>query len=261
MSEILKTEFNTETEVEEPRSLEEIKKDLESYGLSGLEGRMEHGLDPAAMLAISEVRTVIKEIADKNQIDLDKLDDLTKEMHQGGIWKNAELFSDDNNSEAKVWLALAYETEEKNSETEVLDEAGFRADLKRITEKVKEFNQDYQKLLTAAEEEIKQAQGQYEKIDGVAFQEGEYPFLNMSIGGEKAGVWKDGELYFVAADKLDYDLLKKQGYQTEEREDRGRKVTFWMKDGQDVIKQLYDGFAIVLNADQKLALDLAKTGQ
>jgi hypothetical protein len=83
----------------------------------------------------------------------------------------------------------------------------------------------------------------------------------MAIAGETAGVWQDGELLFVAADALDFDGLSSKGFMKTAREDRGRIVTFWQKDGQDAVKQLGPGFGIVFGDDRKLAIEIARTGK
>ena len=83
-------------------------------------------------------------------------------------------------------------------------------------------------------------------------------FLHMAIAGEKYGVCKAGELYFVGADKLDYSILEKEGLVSVEKEDRGQITTFYQKDGKDVVKIKNPGYAIVFG-DEELALKLAKS--
>jgi hypothetical protein len=248
-------------EGEKQARLMAAKQELESYGLKGLEGRMQHGLDPAAMLAVKETRSVAEQIADKTGADLENLDELTKELHVGGVWKHAPDLGAAEKPEAVMWLALAQECVERNDAAELLNDDGFIEDLNRVVTGLKAFEADPELMKSVAEAKVAAAAEKFDKIDGVAYAEGEYPFLDMAVAGETAGVWKDGELYFVAADQLDFDSLAGDGLASEVKEDRGREATFWTKDGQDVVKQLYPGFGIVLNGDRDLALELARRSQ
>lgn len=248
-------------EQEKQARLTRLKNDLLGYGLDGLEGRMQHGLDPAAMCALSETRQGIETVVQQVGGDMADVDAFIKDMHVGGIWRHAKELGDAQDIAALVWLALAHETEEKNEEGELLDDDGFLADVDRIRRVLKTFQEDPEALRAAAQREIDEAQEGFEVVDGVAFAEGEYPFLKMAIGGHTSGVWKDGELLFVAADKLDYSILEGMGYTATSREDRGRQATFWQKDGEDVVKEIYPGFGLVLNGDRDVAFDLARTAQ
>jgi len=248
-------------EREKQARLMEHKKQLQDYGLRGLEGRMQNGLDPAAMLAVKEVRTKVEEIANLLGGDVNKLDELTKELHVGGVWKNAERLSKAEDPEAVAWLVLASETQERNAAEELLDDDGYLQDVARITAELAELSQDLDEVKERAKAEVERRSGMYEKIDGVAYSEKGYPYLDMAIAGEESGVWKDGELYFIGADTIDFDSLESEGYEKIVKEDRGREATFFVKDGVDAVKQLYPGFGIVLNGDRNLAFELARTAQ
>src|SRR3989344_1416614 len=84
-------------------------------------------------------------------------------------------------------------------------------------------------------------------------------FLAMAVNGHKAGIVKDkAGLLFVGANELNYESL---GLRAEVKEDRGRQVTFYVdEEGNDVVKKLYPGFAIVLNGDLEVAKKLARSG-
>jgi len=252
------------SDVENPEAgrqarLGEHKQQLGDYGLRGLEGRMQHGLDPAAMLAVHEVRAKVEALAAALGGDMARLDALTKELHVGGVWKNAQRLAEASEPEVMVWHVLGGVCHEKNAAQDQLDDSGYLADVERVKAVLTDMSADLDRVKAVIAEHVQNARNKFEIVDGVAYAEGEFPFLNMAIGGERSGVWKDGELYFVGADAVDFESLAGQGYTKEEREDRGRKVTFWTKDGQDAVKQLYPGFGIVLNGDKNLALELAKT--
>lgn len=241
--------------------LQRYKVELDGYGLGGLVGRMKSGLDPAAMMALSEVRSRVENVAKLVGADMGKLDELTKRLHVGAVWTEAPRLAEAKDPEAKAWHVLAALCVERNVQGEELDDAGFLADVERVLAGLEATAADPDKARVSVDSNVSNAHDAFEMVDGVAFARGTYPFLKMAIAGETAGVWDDSGLLFVASDKLDFDGLEKKGFMRTQREDRGRMVTFWQKDGQDVVKQLGPGFGIVLGGDQKLALDIARTGQ
>lgn len=253
------TDINKEQEIQ--TKLAQYKSELQEYGLRGLEGRMQHGLDPAAMMALSEVRSCVEKVATAVKADMAKLDELTKALHVGAVWKEAPRLAEAKDPEAVAWHVLAALCVERNVEGEELDDAGFLADVERVVAGLEATASDQEKVRAAVEANTSGARDAFQMVDGVAFAQGEYPFLKMAIAGETSGVWKDGDLLFVASDALDFDGLANKGFTRTEREDRGRMVTFWQKDGVDVVKQLGPGFGIVFGGDQTLALEIAKSGQ
>ena len=111
----------------------------------------------------------------------------------------------------------------------------------------------------AVEHIVRGAKERFIKKDGVPFSE-EDAFIYMAIAGEKYGVCKAGDLYFVGANELDYSVLEEDGLAVIEREDRESISTFFQKDGKDVVKKLYLGLAIVFG-DEQLAIKLARSAE
>lgn len=247
--------------METQAKLAQYKSELQGYGLRGLEGRMQHGLDPAAMMALSEVRSRVEKVAKSVGADMAKLDGLTRDLHVGAVWKEAPRLAEAKDPEAVAWHVLAALCVERNTKGEELDDAGFLADIERVVAGLDAAAGDPEKVRAAVEANTSGARESFQMVDGVAFAEGEYPFLKMAIAGETSGVWKDGDLLFVGSDALDFDGLANKGFVRTEREDRGRMATFWQKDGTEAVKQLGPGFGIVFGGDQALALEIAKTGQ
>ncbi len=257
-------------EMEKVAHLESLKGELQAYErahkLRGLEGRMKAGLDPAAMLALGEVRSRAQKVAEAVGADMTKLDDLTARLHVGAVWTEAGRLATAEDPEAKAWHVLAQSCLERNTSMAELDGDGFLADIARVVGELEAAAADPNKITEAIRENTGDARSAFTMEDGVAYAEGEYPYLKMAIAGETSGVWfqpdpeKGEDLYFVASTELDFDGLANKGYEKTQREDRGRMVTFWQKDGQDVVKQLSPGFGIVLNKDRQLAVEIARTG-
>lgn len=247
-------------EQEKQGRLAQHKQELQAYGLRGLEGRMQHGLDPAAMMAVSEVRSKVEEVAKLVGADMTSVDALTKKLHVGGVWDEAKRLAAATDSDVVLWHTLGSLCHERNAAEDQLNDDGYLADVERVVASLEQLSTDMDKVTQAVRENVDNAKEKFQLVDGVAYAEGSSPFLSMAIAGETAGVSQDGVL-FVGAEKVEFDALANQGYEKEEREDRGRMVTFWKKDGVDVVKVLYPGFGIVLNGDQKLALDLARSAQ
>lgn len=238
--------------------LEAHKLELQNYGLRGLEGRLQRGLDPAGMLAVKETRSLMEEIARKTGTDLEKTDEVTKELHTGAVWTRADDLTQADKLEIRMWMLLADECHEVNDHD--LNPGEYSQDVDRIQRELSAAVEDPDKAIEQAVRHIiNSAQKKFVLKDGVPFSE-EDAFLHMAIAGRKYGVCKAGELYFVGAEQLDYSLLETEGLTSSEREDRGRMVTFFQKEGKDVAKKLYPGLAIVFG-DEELALKLARSAE
>lgn len=232
--------------------------ELKNFGLPGLEGRIQRGLDPAGMLAVKETRKIIESILSKAGIDIKVVEVLTRELHVGAIWRRADELARAEKPEVRAWFLLADECHEVNDKDLTPEE--YLQDTRRIIEKLKQADEDPQKAIAEAVGNIvTTARDKFVKKEGVSFSEKD-AFLHMAIAGEKYGVCKAGELYLVGADKLDYSILDQKGLIAIEKEDRGQMVTFYQKDGVDVVKIKNPGYAIVFG-DEELALELAKSAQ
>ena len=208
------------------------------------------------MLAVKETRKIIESILSEAGIDIDAVEALTRELHMGAIWKRADDLAKAKKPEVKAWLLLANECQEVNDGDLTPEE--YLKDFDRIKNNLKLSEENPKSALDKAVENIvTTAADKFIKKDGVPFSQ-EDAFLHMAIAGEKYGVCKAGELYFVGADKLDYSILEKEGLVSVEKEDRGQITTFYQKDGKDVVKIKNPGYAIVFG-DEELALKLAKS--
>lgn len=238
--------------------LETHQRELQSYGLRGLEDRMQRGLDPAGMLAVQETRKIAEDFIAKIGTTPEQVDELTKSLHVGAIWDNAEDLKKAEKPEIKAWMVLANACHEVN-DTELSPDA-YLADVDRIKGELQQAEMDPEAgVAKAVENIVNAAKEKFTYKDGVPFTEQD-AFLHMAIAGEKYGVSKQGDLYFVGAKQLDYTMLDRLGLTTIQKEERGRTFTVYQRDGKDVAKQLYPGFALVFG-DEALALKLAKTAE
>jgi len=112
---------------------------------------------------------------------------------------------------------------------------------------------------------INRAQTQYQLDGDVPVSSTPEGFLAMAVTGHCSGIVVDtaNNLLFVGADKLDFQTVAKQHTLSRtSQEDRGRVATFYTDaEGNRHIKELYEGFGIVLDGDPKLAKALARTAQ
>ena len=84
----------------------------------------------------------------------------------------------------------------------------------------------------------------------------------MAIAGKTFGICHDGEVFLVGADKLDFSILKGEGWTSIMREERGRTVEVFQRDGVDVVKRRYPGLAIVIGeVNRDLAFKIARTAE
>ena len=247
---------NHSTQEQEAKQIEAHGEQLRAYGLRGLEGRIVRGLDPAGMLAVKEVRQIVEKIASSAGVSMDAVDTLTKELHVGAIWSRAQDLGEGERPEVQLWMLLVRACHEVSDHD--LDAKSYLADVERIkNELTAAFVGGEGVLLEATKSIHADAAIKFVLKDDVPFSESD-AFLHMAIMGHGFGVCKSGELYFAGANELDYDSLTQEGLIPVEREDRGRLVTFYQRDGVDVVKKLYPGLAIILNGDEMLALRLAK---
>ncbi|MDP1689084.1 MAG: hypothetical protein Q8L47_03055 [bacterium] len=231
-------------------------EELRAYGLPGLEGRLDRGLDHTGMLAVQETRKEIQEIAQKLNVDIENIEVFTKALHVGDIWKNADELAMPKKTEVKVWMLLADLCHEVNGRD--LSKSEYLEDSARIKQGLLQAKENPEALLEAAVQKItKEAHSKFDLKEEVPFSEDD-AFLYMAIAGEKYGVCKAGNLYFAGANELDFSVLDKEGLTKIEKEDRGRISTFFQKQGRDAVKKLYPGLAIVFD-NEELALRLAKS--
>ncbi len=234
------------------------KIELQNYGLPGLEGRIQQGLDPAGMLAVKETRQIIERILDKVGIDMEKIEVLTRELHVGAIWDKSYDLALAEKPEVKVWLLLADKCHEVNDRELTFEE--YSKDANRIIEELKEAEKDPEYFFEVSRQNIvENARLKFTKKDGVPFSN-EDAFLHMSIAGEKYGVCASGDIYRVGANRLDYSILEREGLVSVQKEERGEICIFFQKDGRDVVKIKNPGYAIVFG-NEELALRLAKTAE
>lgn len=251
------------------RTPEEVVKkhraELSASGIRGLVGRVERGLDPSGMLAVSDTREVIEPVMTEAGIDMAKLKEFTTDLHLGGMWRNAEKLGQATDPEVKGWFLMADKsTDGQGKDGRDLTQEEYVAD---AAEKVKFF----QDALGRAEDAIQAAinnrkelaESSFKIEDGVPVADTD-AFLDMAIKGETGGVVVAGDLLFVGSNELDYDAVaQKHSLKKEDRFDERRQAdtTFYVgKDGTEV-KVLGPGFCIVFGKDMELAKDLARTGQ
>jgi hypothetical protein len=242
---------------------DELKKYSEDYNIRGLEGRLERGLDPAGMLAVAETRTKLLEVAGVLGATEEEVIELTNRLHTGAIWENADKLAKGDSPDIQTWMIAGEATVNGKEKEGDLSQDEFLADLERVNSLLDEAVKDPKKFLEQAKGNlVDRSKEKFTLEDGVPVSEVDDGFLAMAINGHHAGIVADKDgLFFVGSEKLDFDMLENMGLKKVEREDRGRKSTFYVDaEGKDVIKKLYDGFGIVLSGDRDIAKKLAGTG-
>ncbi len=229
------------------------------YGLTGLEGRLQRGLDPSGMLAVPNSRDRVERIAKALGAPMDEVTRLTNDLHVGGIWRNGKALAEATDPAILTWMVAAHLTSE-GSKTE----AEFLQDYARLMRDLNEAAESPRAAAQIARNElVERSREKFQIIDGVPYAESD-AFLEMAMNGHSFGVVREKEgLHFVGAEKLDYSILKTLGLVETQREDPIRKTltTFYVDaEGKDVVKKLNDGFAIVFGDHLELAKNLARTG-
>ncbi len=250
-----------------------VQSQLKDYGdqkgIRGLEGRLERGLDPTGMLAVSETAAKVTKIATQLGLarsELPKAIEFINRLHTGDIWKEADLLKAGKDPRVKLWLTLAYVTGH---------------DKGRVPFGEREFQRDYERVNRLLDEVLKNPAGfastqharfleeagsVFEIKEGVAFSRRDV-FASMAVRGECSGVIQaDNGLLFVGADAFDYSALSGMGLilpggKAVSALERGD--VFVDGQGRQAVKYLGKGFAIVLkegfSADEEgRRFDIAK---
>lgn len=247
------------------RDVATIERELKNYGesrkLRGLEGRIQRGLDPAGMLAVSETREKVEQVAAALGAKMEDVEKLTNELHVGGIWGNAERLAKGDDPAVKVWMVLGEATVSGKVKEGDLTHADFLRDTERVIRELDNAASDTEGYAQLSQHNlIERSREQFKMDDDVPISQLDNGFLAMAVNGHKSGIVQaDNGLLFVGANELNYTVLEKMGLKAEEREDRGRKALFYVNaQGEPVVKKLYPGFAIVLNKDLEVAKALAR---
>ncbi|MFH1830752.1 MAG: HD domain-containing protein [Pseudomonadota bacterium] len=242
-----------------------IKAELSAYGkahdLEGLESRVTFGLDPAGMLAVKETHALASQLADALGASMDAVTKLTNEMHVGAVWQNAAALNQGTEPAIQVWSILG----DIMGTEEDLDEAGFRADYKKlIANLLQALTDPTAAAQTAHQNTISAAQNSNVYIEGgVAISDNHKDTAAMAIMGHTRGIIKAGSVLLVfAGSPIDYSVLEGMGLHHERREDKARGVVadFYVDTkGAEIAKRNSPTFAVVLNGDIEVAKALART--
>jgi hypothetical protein len=254
--------------VEKHVQLGKIRHELKTYGelnhFRGLVGRMQRGLDPAGMIAVEETLGKLEEIGNALGVDLMEFVKLTNALHVGAIWDYAQDFVLGTNKELQLWMVTGEACVSGKEKEGDLSPEEFMVDVKRVHGLLDEAVADPQAFVKRSQEElVLRASEKFQLKDGVPFSEVDDGFLAAAICGYQAAVVldKDG-LLFVGAANLDYAYLLGAGLTETTRFDERRGVdqVFWVDaEGNDVVKVLYTGFAIVFGGREDVAQTLART--
>ncbi len=129
--------------------IDTIKAELTAYGeqhgLRGLEGRVQRGLDPAGMLAVTETRKKLEAIATKLGAKMEDVIALANELHTSGLRSNADRLASSTDPAVQVWMVARHFSHEGE-----LDEAGFLQDYDRIVAGLDQALQDPARIAAAA---------------------------------------------------------------------------------------------------------------
>jgi hypothetical protein len=244
----------------------EIQQALVSYGqensLRGLEGRIQRGLDPAGLLAVPETRERVEKIASQLGADMNQVIKLTNELHVGAIWDNADTLGKAEDPNILIWMILADITNKEREKEGDMTEEEFIADLEKINGLLDQAIKDPEMVQASAKHNnVDRSKDLFSLDDDVPMSTYDAGFLAMAINGYKGGIVKDkNNLLFVGSKELDYKVLEQEGLKPIQKEDRGRETTFYQDaDGNDVVKKLYTGLAIVFDENMEIAKKLART--
>lgn len=246
-----------------------ISSDLAAYGkkynLRGMEDRIKRSIDPASMLAIGEMRTLVEKMAEALDAQIEDVIALTNQLHIGMVWsKSADLKSAEDPA-VKVWLMLSKAYGDAEGGEDELSPQEFLENYDRVLSGLRSGAANPVAFLEGAKEGVVVKAAEKFHLEGeVPYTETD-AFLSMAICGHQAGIqrikkWQgEGFELLVASNQLDYGILSSMGLHMD-APTLERGTIFKDNKGAEVVKYVYPGLAVVLSADMEVAKKLARTG-
>lgn len=262
---------------------ENLQKAGEEAGIPHLEGRVKFGLDPAAMMLMPETSPLTQEMAEKLNIDHDKVLDLIKELHKRGPWDFAEQLKDATEPKIQAYIALASFCHEKGwpgyEPNEYLeDRKRVISDLEKYEpDKIEEYRQQINDRIDGLEDASVTIDGKEVKV---AFVNSDAA-LPLAMEGYKGCVVRSGEMRFVQTANIPDSILETQGlvkgfgevydpkidgFKRVPADTKGARIV-WVDSGdadkplddmKPRVKRIAPGFILAYD-DEDLALELVKT--
>ncbi|MDO8572020.1 MAG: methyltransferase [bacterium] len=246
---------------------DEVKHSLadfsKEHGLLDLSDRIKRGLDPVGILAIEKTREKVQKLCERLHAPYEDVLQITVDIQKNGPWEYAAALKNASDPAIRVWMILnAVNSMGKEREMD-LTAKEFIADLKRINALLEKTLEDEEHFFLQAKNHVlEHSQRQFRIQEGVPISEVDNGFIAMAINGCEGGIIQDADgLLFVGVKSIDTNIFSKWGLRREVRRDRGgRDVTFYVNEKkEELIKQLYPGYFIVLSRDFTLAKAIVKS--
>jgi hypothetical protein len=261
--------LRTEAAKEDLRSFyESLPEDFKKRrNLKELTDRVQRGMNPMAALAIKPTAEVIGRLEESMRAKPEEVMDIAAVMQGSGPWEYAKEFKTAENPAVRLWMMLSAATTMGRDKEMDLTPAEFVGDLERVggllTEAEKSPDEFYERsrehifggLVDAKEKRLHVIE------DGVPISEIDDGFIYMALEGYESGVIIDADgMLFVGAKGIDDATLTKWGLKAvQAKDERGRTVTYFQNEqGENLVKKLYPGFAIIENRNFELAKAVAR---
>ncbi len=239
-----------------------LKDFSKQHGLPDLSDRVKRGLDPIGILALEKTREKVQELCERFHVSYEGVLRIAVDVQKNGPWEYAVALKNASDPAIRVWMILnAVNSMGKEREMD-LTAKEFIADLKRINtllEKALENKEGF--FLQAKNHVLEHSQRQFRIQEGVPISEVDNGFIAMALHGHEGGIIQDADgLLFVGVKSMNTDIFTQWGLRREVKRDRGgRDVTFYVNEKkEELVKQLYPGYFIVLSRDFKLAKAIVK---
>lgn len=252
----------TESDVQLGNIRSELNDFAEQNKIPSLEDRIKRGLSPVGIIALHETRQRVEKLAAKLDASFADVLKMTVGIQTSGPWEYVSKLKNATDPATKIWImtnavgTLGNEREMDMTSTEFLE------DIKRIDRLLDEANENPDVFFEKAKEYVlEKSQERFRIEEGVPISEMDNGFVAMATNGYEAGIIQDADgMLFVGAKQIDDEVFEKWGLKSETREDRGRRVNFFVNaKGEAVVKKLYPGFVIVLSRNFELAKAIVKS--
>lgn len=131
-------ELNPQEQMVYIHDQEQLRKAGEEHGITGFEGRLQWGLDPAAMMSIDGPKPHAEAIAKMLGTDVEKVWPLIHELHTSGTWNVADRLTSATDPEIQVYIVLAAACKEGR----YADPQSYLRDRERVVSDLKGFTPD-----------------------------------------------------------------------------------------------------------------------
>jgi hypothetical protein len=207
-TESIEGELNPEEQMVFNKDVADLTEVAEQRGISGLDGRVMYGLDPAGMMAVRDTAPLVKKIAIEQGTSFEEVWPLIIKLHKEGPWGLADKLKEAIEPQIRVYLVLATACHESTDRSGYTSKT-YLEDRRRVISELQSFSPE--KFESYNGELSSRVNIEKVMANGlVPVATGDVALL-LSVQGYRGCVSKGGEMRFAQTTNIDDVLLEQAG--------------------------------------------------